>query len=90
MWNLIPADPSFNSRKSDKLPRLTQYFEGFYRLQSTAVQHMLEVSPRNRFLQDYLTLLPQIDSISSERFRDQLSPLLSIAHNNGFEYLETA
>lgn len=90
MWNLIPADPSFNSRKSDKLPRLNQYFEGFYRLQSTAVQHMLEVCPRNRFLQDYLTLFPQIESISSERFRDQLSPLLSIAHNNGFEYLETA
>jgi len=90
MWNLIPADPSFNSQKSDKLPPLNRYFDGFFRLQSTAVHHMLEVAPRNRFLQDYLTLFPQVDAISSERYREQLSPLLGIAHNNGFEYLETA
>ena len=90
MWNLIPADPLFNSRKSDKLPPLRLYFDGFYRLQSTAVHHMLEVAPRNRYLQDYLTLFPHVEAISSERYRDQLSPLLSIAHNNGFEYLETA
>jgi hypothetical protein len=90
MWNLIPADPSFNSRKSDKLPPLNRYFDGFYRLQSMAVLHIQKVAPRNRFLQDYLTLFPQIDAMSGERFREQLSPLLSIAHNNGFEYLETA
>lgn len=90
MWNLIPADSFFNSRKSDKLPPLRLYFDGFYRLQSTAVRHMLEVAPRNRYLQDYLTLFPHVEAISSERYRDQLSPLLSIAHNNGFEYLETA
>lgn len=89
MWNLIPADPSFNSRKSDKLPPLNRYFEGFYKLQYAAVKHMLEQSPRNRFLQDYLTLFPHLDAMSSERFREQISPLLSIAHNNGFEYLET-
>lgn len=89
MWNLIPADPSFNSRKSDKLPPLNRYFDGFYLLQSSAVQHMSKVAPRNRFLQDYLTLFPHVDAMSSERFREQLAPLLSIAHNNGFEYLET-
>ncbi|WP_238387703.1 HNH endonuclease domain-containing protein [Pararcticibacter amylolyticus] len=33
MWNLIPANKSFNSSKSDKLPPLDRYFEPFFKLQ---------------------------------------------------------
>ena len=33
IWNLIPADKSFNSSKSNKLPVLDKYFEPFYILQ---------------------------------------------------------
>jgi 5-methylcytosine-specific restriction endonuclease McrA len=29
MWNLIPADRSFNSSKSDKLPPLDKYFQPY-------------------------------------------------------------
>ena len=29
IWNLTPADPSFNSRKNDKLPRMEDYFDGY-------------------------------------------------------------
>ncbi|WP_410479158.1 HNH endonuclease domain-containing protein [Pedobacter miscanthi] len=32
IWNLIPADPSFNSPKNDRLPRIEDYFDGFYNL----------------------------------------------------------
>ena len=32
MWNLIPADPSFNSSKSDRLPPMDRYFDDFYGL----------------------------------------------------------
>ena len=44
MWNLIPADRSFNSSKSDKLPPLERYFEPYYDIGfSWEMFHQLEL-----------------------------------------------
>ncbi|MDC0643943.1 hypothetical protein OAP32_00035 [Crocinitomicaceae bacterium] len=84
MWNLIPADQSFNSSKGAKLPPLDVYFEKFYALQKNALEIVKQKQPKNKFLQDYLTLFPEL-TINKERYRDHLEPLITIANNNGFE-----
>lgn len=94
IWNLIPADPSFNSSKSDRLPPLDRYFDPFFELQQRAIQITTDKSPNNQYLQDYLSIFPdlsifQVDPpLSRQRFKDQLQPLITIAANNGFEYLK--
>jgi len=89
IWNLIPADKSFNSSKSDKLPLLDEHFDKFFNLQRDAVEIIKQKAPKNKFLEDYLTLFPLFESEQLERdkFLEQLQPLITIARNNGFEYL---
>lgn len=88
IWNLIPADKLFNSSKSDKLPPLEKYFNSFFALQEAAVQIIKAKMPRNRFLEDYLTILPDLEtSFTQEKFRERIQPLITIASNNGFEFL---
>jgi hypothetical protein len=88
MWNLIPADPSFNSKKGDKLPDLDTYFNGFYEVQENAVNYIKKVKPNNPYLEDYLYFFNDL-KLSKEKYRDQLQPLISIAHNNGFEFMRS-
>ncbi len=82
MWNLIPADGSFNSKKGDKLPNFEIYFEGFYNLQFIAIDSIKKVSPKNKFFQDYLTLFPDL-IINKQKFENVIKPMLTIANNNG-------
>lgn len=91
IWNLIPANRSFNSSKSNKLPVLDQYFQPFYSLQKTAYDIVRTKTPRNKFLDDYLTVFPTIQgSLPEEKFRDIIQPLVSIASSNGFEFMSNA
>jgi hypothetical protein len=94
IWNLIPADKNFNSRKSDKLPPQEVYFDPFYHLQVTGIDIVRRLQPKNRFLQDYLTILPGFSNSTDlwsesfkAKFRDTIGPLISIAANNGFEFM---
>jgi len=93
IWNLIPADPSFNSRKNDKLPRIEDYFDGFYQLQKTAIKVMSENYPKEPIMDEYLSIFPNADAHqlpetdSRARFLENIQPLLTIASNNGFEYM---
>lgn len=94
IWNLIPANKSFNCIKSDKLPRLDKYFDKFFELQATALEIVSSVDPKNKYLEEYLTILPNLDILkynlrtdSKSRFKEQLQPLISIASNNGFEFM---
>lgn len=88
MWNLIPADSSFNSSKSDKLPPLEKYFNPFFALQKDAINIILKNSPKNKLLEDYLTIFPDLElNFSEEKFRERIQPLVTIASNNGFEFL---
>lgn len=88
MWNLIPADPSFNSSKSDKLPVLDKYFDPFYNLQQQAVEIIQHKAPKHKFLEDYLTIFPLLthQPIERQKFLEQIQPLVTIASNNGFEF----
>ncbi|MEJ7611775.1 MAG: HNH endonuclease domain-containing protein [Ferruginibacter sp.] len=95
MWNLVPADKSFNCKKSDKLPSMSKHFDAFFSLQQIAIGIVRDKQPRNKFLEDYLTLFSDIgeinqldDSFTKERFRKRIEPLISIASNNGFEFLK--
>lgn len=88
MWNLIPADPSFNCSKNDKLPSLEQYFDNFFNLQKSAIEIIQHKAPKNKFLEDYLSIFPDLENINQDEFkecyRETLQPLISIAGNNGF------
>lgn len=90
IWNLLPADRSFNSSKSDKLPKLDKYFQPFFQLQKQAVEIIQHKNPRNRFLEDYLSLFPSLDEndFNSESFFSHIQPLVAIANNNGFEFMQ--
>jgi len=95
IWNLIPADRSFNSVKSDKLPPLDRYFEAFFKLQRQAVEIIGRVEPKNKFLQEYLTIYPDLDGVADlpqvftpERFKERIQPMVTIAANNGFQYMQ--
>jgi hypothetical protein len=95
IWNLIPADKSFNCSKSDKLPPLNKYFTPFYNLQKTAIEIIQAKSPKNKYLEDYLTIFPNISDINKlsgnftrDRFKERIQPLIIIASNNGFEFME--
>ncbi len=95
IWNLIPADKSFNSSKSDKLPPLEKYFNQFFFLQKTAIEIVNEKMPKNKFLEDYLTIFSDLKEVESlpvnftkEKFRERIQPLITIASNNGFEFLK--
>lgn len=95
IWNLIPSDRSFNSSKSDKLPPLDKYFYPFYSLQKSAMDIVRAKTPNNKLLEDYLTIFPNLNEINQlpeqvtmDRFRERLEPLISIASNNGFEFMQ--
>lgn len=87
MWNLIPADRLFNSYKSDKLPPLDKYFEPYFKLQLSALEIIQYHYPNNKFLEDYLTIIPDLSLFNTERVFEQLQPMATIAKNNGFELL---
>lgn len=89
IWNLIPADKVFNSSKGDKLPSMEKYFNSFFTLQSTAIEIVRNKNPKNKLLEDYLTIFPDLDnSFSLEKYRERIQPLITIAANNGFEFLK--
>lgn len=92
IWNLIPSDPSFNSKKSNKIPELNLYFDAFFDLQLKAYRTVINLNTKNRFLEDYLTIFPDLDFHNLEEpnydaFRNTLQPLVTIARNNGFQTL---
>lgn len=86
MWNLIPAETSFNLTKSDKLPDLKLYFDSFYDLQKRGIETIRAVNNKNKFLQDYFPLFPDL-RMNKTRFQEYIQPMLLTAHNNGFQYL---
>ncbi len=89
IWNLIPADKSFNSSKSDKLPPLEKYFDSFFALQKSAVEIVKGKPHSSKLLEDYLTIFPDLDkSFTRQKFRERIQPLITIASNNGFEFMK--
>jgi len=86
MWNLVPADPSFNSFKGNKLPKIEDYFHNFYKTQEQAFEIIKHYNSKNKFLEDYLPIIPDL-KIKKELMENYISPIIKTAHNNGFQYL---
>ncbi len=90
IWNLIPIDPTFNSQKSDKLPLLDRHYLKFFHLQKDAYFTLRQDSKITKFAEEYHTVFPVLNNefdFQQERFLDVISPLVTTAHNNGFEFL---
>lgn len=95
IWNLVPADKRFNSSKSDKLPIFNKHFDSYFEVQEIAIKTIFNLTPKDKLLQDYLTILPDLSALNmlsreslKERFKDNIKPLITIAANNGFEYMK--
>jgi len=86
MWNIIPADSSFNSKKGDKLPDFDQYFNSFFEMQNEGIKVIKAIVPKNKFLQEYLPIFSDL-KIDKLKYEETIRPMLTIAHNNGFQYL---
>jgi hypothetical protein len=90
MWNLIPIDRTFNSSKKDKLPSIDRYFTKFFNLQKTGFEIVKSHNAKNKYLEDYLTIFPDIedgDTFDYVRYKEIIQPLITIAHNNGFCFM---
>lgn len=87
IWNLLPIEKRFNSSKSDKLPRFEKYFDEFFELQKLAFEINKHHNSKSKYLEEYLSIFPSIDSFEKEKFANTIQPLLTIANNNGFLYL---
>ena len=93
IWNLIPADGSINSSKSDKLPMLGIYLPKLALIQQKAIKVCLTNDYRGKnILEDYLSLgyTPQeLADMDVEHLNDcfmrTYSPMNQIALNMGFE-----
>lgn len=97
LWNLIPADKSFNSSKCDKLPSMAHHFDLYCDLQLLGLKTILTNSCNKnteKLMQDYLSLIPDLtdfgnldSQVLKTKFKDKIGPLITIASNNGFEFL---
>ncbi|GGE25453.1 HNH endonuclease domain-containing protein [Psychroflexus planctonicus] len=90
IWNLVPINANFNSSKNNKLPLLDKHFHRFYTIQKDAIQLLGKAMPKT-FKEEYLSTFPRFtenQNISFDNYKDVISPLITVAHNNGFEYLE--
>ena len=91
IWNLIPIDKSFNSSKSDKIPSVEKYFDKFFNLQKTAFEIVSSQNSKNKYLEEYLTIFPDLDGSNGFdylRYKESIQPLITIASNNGFSFMK--
>lgn len=90
IWNLIPINSSFNKTKNNKVPRFDSYFNSFYNIQSDAIKFFGKSMPK-KYKEEYLSVFPRFtenQNIRFDNYKDVISPLITVAHNNGFEFLD--
>jgi 5-methylcytosine-specific restriction endonuclease McrA len=92
LWNLMPADSSINSSKSNKLPDLNLYLPKLAEAHQAALRINLEKGKQVKLLEDYLSLghTPQdIAMMDREHlvdcFYQTFTPMFQIAQNMGFQ-----
>ena len=95
LWNLLPADSSINSSKSNNLPPLDVYLKPYAELHHNALKTIYPKNPNNKILEDYLTVYDSVgelvrmsDDDFCNVFQKTFSPLAQIAENMGFKYWE--
>ena len=92
LWNLLPADSSVNSSKSNRLPSLDKYLMKLATTQQKAIRIALANSFTGKIMEDYLSLgcsLEELADMDKENlydcFNQVFTPLNQIALNMGFE-----
>lgn len=92
LWNLLPADSSINSSKSNNLPPLEKYLKPFANVQHDALKTLYSQNPSNTIFEDYLTVydsVPDLVQMSENQFYDvfrkTFTPIVQIAENSGFK-----
>ena len=95
LWNLLPADSSINSSKSNNLPPLDIYLKPYAKLHHEALKTLYPKNPNNKIFEDYLTVYDSVseltrmsDSDFCNVFQKTFSPMVQIAENMGFKYWE--
>jgi len=90
-WNLIPADSSINSSKSDNLPDLDRYLPKFAEIHHKALPFFFDRHKDSQVVEDYLSIsdsIPELINLSDDKFfevfKRQFSPMVQIAENKGF------
>ena len=94
-WNLIPADESFNSSKSDRIPELEYYLPKMTAMQHKALRlYVPHCGKKDSVLDEYFALgvsPKDLIAMSDEEFlntyRKTFSPLSQMAVNMGFRTL---
>lgn len=93
MWDLLPADSSINSSKSDHLPKLEDYLKPYCEIQHNFISFIFGLNQNERLLEDYLAIHSSISDLIhldkndfTQAFHNVLSPLVQIASNMGFTY----
>lgn len=87
IWNLLPIEKKFNSSKSDKLPLFDKYFDKFYDLQKLAFEINKHHNSKSKYMDEFLTIFPNIDAFEKDKFSNTIQPLITIASNNGFLFM---
>lgn len=87
IWNLLPIEKKFNSSKSDKLPLFDRHFDKFYDLQKLAFEINKHHNSKSKYMDEFLTIFPNIDSFEKDKFSNTIQPLITIASNNGFLFM---
>lgn len=87
IWNLLPIEKKFNSSKSDKLPLFDKHFDKFYELQKLAFDINKHHNSKSKYVEEFLTIFPNIDAFAKDKFSNTIQPLLTIASNNGFLFM---
>ena len=88
IWNLIPIEKITNSKKSDNLPLFNKHFDKFYDLQKVAFEINKNHNSKSKYMDEYLSIFPNIDNFEKEKFSNTIQPLITIASNNGFLYMK--
>jgi len=87
IWNLLPIEKKFNSTKSDKLPLFEKHFDKFYDLQRLAFDINKHHNSKSKYMDEFLTIFPNIDAFEKDKFSKTILPLITIASNNGFLFM---
>jgi hypothetical protein len=87
IWNLLPIEKKFNASKSDKLPLFEKHFDKFYELQKTAYEINKHHNAKSKYMEEFLTIFPNIDEFEKDKFSNTIQPLITIASNNGFLFM---
>ena len=84
MWNLVPATPSINSAKSDKIPNIQSFLPPFLDLQELVFNSLQTMRNVAKLKEDYYPFLDAHQALDRPRLEETLRGQALIALNNGF------